>query len=213
VSTPALRILGIDPGLNRTGFGVIDVHGDRLRFIDAGVIRVPAGELAVRLGVILRELGEVIAEHRPAMAVVEQVFVNVNPKSTLLLGQARGAALCAAVAADLPVHEYAALSIKQAVVGTGRATKAQVQMMITRLLSLAVAPPPDAADALACAVCHAHARRLAAQMHVHSGPTATARTGAQQHVQARTAAGAGTARRGRAAARSAWAQHAALLGK
>ena len=211
MSTHALRILGIDPGLNRTGFGVIDAHGDRLRFVDAGVIRVPAGELAVRLGVILRELGAVIAEHRPAMAVVEQVFVNVNPKSTLLLGQARGAALCAAVAADLPVHEYAALSVKQAVVGTGRATKEQVQMMITRLLSLAVAPPPDAADALACAVCHAHARRLAAQVRAHVGPSAAATTAAQRQLQASTSASSG--RRGRAASRSAWAQHAALLGK
>ena len=211
MSTHALRILGIDPGLNRTGFGVIDAHGDRLRFVDAGVIRVPAGELAVRVGVILRELGAVIAAHRPAMAVVEQVFVNVNPKSTLLLGQARGAALCAAVAADLPVHEYAALSIKQAVVGTGRATKEQVQMMIARLLSLAVAPPPDAADALACAVCHAHARRLAAQVRAHAGPSATATTAAQRQLQASTSASSG--RRGRAASRSAWAQHAALLGK
>ncbi len=213
MSTHALRILGIDPGLNRTGFGVIDARGDRLRFVDAGVIRVPAGDLAARLGVILRELGAVITEHQPAMAVVEQVFVNVNPKSTLLLGQARGAALCAAVAAELPVHEYAALAIKQAVVGTGRATKEQVQMMIARLLSLAVAPPPDAADALACAVCHAHARRLAAQVRAHASPSAAATTAAQQQVQAGTTPGSGTARRGRAASRSAWAQHAALLGK
>jgi crossover junction endodeoxyribonuclease RuvC len=213
VSTHALRILGIDPGLNRTGFGVIDARGDRLRFVDAGVIRVPAGDLAARLGVILRELGAVITEHQPAMAVVEQVFVNVNPRSTLLLGQARGAALCAAVAAELPVHEYAALAIKQAVVGTGRATKEQVQMMIARLLSLAVAPPPDAADALACAVCHAHARRLAAQVRAQASPSAAARTAAQQQLQAGTTPGSGTARRGRAASRSAWAQHAALLGK
>jgi crossover junction endodeoxyribonuclease RuvC len=203
VSTPTLRILGIDPGLNRTGFGLVDARGDRLSFVDAGVIRVPPGELAVRLGVILRELGAVIAEHRPAMAVVEQVFVNVNPKATLLLGQARGAALCAAVAAELPVHEYAALSIKQAVVGTGRATKEQVQMMISRLLSLAAAPPPDAADALACAVCHAHTRRLAAQMSAK----------AAQQPAARAAQRTGAARRGGATARSAWAQHAALLGK
>lgn len=213
MSTHALRILGIDPGLNRTGFGVIDARGDRLRFVDAGVIRVPAGDLAARLGVILRELGAVITEHQPAMAVVEQVFVNVNPRSTLLLGQARGAALCAAVAAELPVHEYAALAIKQAVVGTGRATKEQVQMMIARLLSLAVAPPPDAADALACAVCHAHARRLAAQVRAQASPSAAARTAAQQQLQAGTTPGSGTARRGRAASRSAWAQHAALLGK
>lgn len=93
----SIRILGIDPGLNRTGFGVIDVRGDRLRCVDSGVIRVPPGALAPRLGVILQELAQVIAAHAPSVAVVEQVFVNVNARSTLLLGQARGAALCAAV--------------------------------------------------------------------------------------------------------------------
>lgn len=160
MSAQTIRILGIDPGLNRTGYGVIDARGDRLQWVAAGVIRVPAGELAPRLGVILRALGEVIAAHRPAVAVVEQVFVNVNARSTLLLGQARGAALCAAIAHGLAVYEYSALSIKQAVVGTGRASKGQVQEMIRRLLLLAAAPQADAADALACAVCHAHAHGL-----------------------------------------------------
>lgn len=160
VSTQAIRILGIDPGLNRTGYGVIDARGVRLQCVASGVIRVPAGELAPRLGAILRALGEVIAEHRPDIAAVEQVFVNVNAKSTLLLGQARGAAVCAAIASGLVVYEYSALSIKQAVVGTGRATKEQVQDMVRRLLSLASAPQADAADALACALCHAHARGL-----------------------------------------------------
>jgi len=155
----SLRILGIDPGLNRTGFGVIDARGDRLTCIDAGVIRVPMGELAVRLGVILRELTAVIAAHRPQLAVVEQVFVNVNPKATLLLGQARGAALCAAVAGGLPVHEYSALAVKQSVVGTGAADKSQVQHMVKALLKLAAEPQEDAADALAAALCHAHTRQ------------------------------------------------------
>jgi crossover junction endodeoxyribonuclease RuvC len=196
--TAPLRILGIDPGLNRTGFGVIDARGDRLTCIDAGVIRVPAGELAVRLGVILRELTAVIAAHRPQLAVVEQVFVNVNPKATLLLGQARGAALCAAVAGGLPVHEYSALAVKQSVVGTGRATKEQVQMMIARLLALDAEPQADAADALACAVCHAHASRLRAAL----APQLTV------GVQPR-----GSSRGGRSTARSAWAARAAALGK
>jgi crossover junction endodeoxyribonuclease RuvC len=196
VRNPTMRILGIDPGLNRTGFGVIDAHGDRLACVDAGVIRVPAGELAVRLGVILRELTAVIDTYRPGLAVVEQVFVNVNPKATLLLGQARGAALCAAVSGGLPVHEYSALAVKQAVVGTGRATKEQVQMMIARLLSLAAAPQADAADALACAVCHAHASRLRSAL----APALTVGVGARRGG-------------GRGAARSAWAARAAALGK
>jgi crossover junction endodeoxyribonuclease RuvC len=190
-----MRILGIDPGLNRTGFGVIDARGDRLTCVDAGVIRVPAGELATRLGVILRELTAVIDAHQPALAVVEQVFVNVNPKATLLLGQARGAALCAAVAGGLPVHEYSALAVKQAVVGTGRATKEQVQMMIARLLSLAAEPQADAADALACAVCHAHASRL------------------RSAIAPQMKAGVRPRGGGRGASRSAWAARAAALSK
>lgn len=194
---PPLRILGIDPGLNRTGFGIIDAQGDRLHCVTAGVIRVPAGDLAVRLGVILRELAAVIGEHRPNLAVVEQVFVNVNPKATLLLGQARGAALCAAVAGGLTVHEYSALAVKQAVVGTGRATKSQVQMMIARLLSLATEPAADAADALACAVCHAHASKLRQAL----APALTA--GVRTRGSARSARGA----------RAAWAERAAQWGK
>ncbi|MEF9995064.1 MAG: crossover junction endodeoxyribonuclease RuvC [Burkholderiaceae bacterium] len=156
----AVRIIGIDPGLNRTGFGVIEARGDHLLCISAGVIRVPMGDLGERLGFILRELGAVIRETRPARASVEKVFVNVNPQSTLLLGQARGAAICAAVAAGLPVHEYTPAEVKQAVVGSGRATKEQVQLMMVRLLALAEAPQADAADALACAVCNAHSSRL-----------------------------------------------------
>ena len=154
--SPLIRILGIDPGLNRTGYGVVEVDGSKLSCIATGVIRVPAGDLHQRLGTILRALADVIRDTQPHVATVEKVFVNVNPQSTLLLGQARGAAICAAVNQGLVVHEYAALRIKQAVVGFGRADKRQVQSMVQRLLSLDRAPNSDAADALACAICHAH---------------------------------------------------------
>lgn len=153
----AVRILGIDPGLRVTGFGVIDKAGQRLAYVTSGCIRTPAIEsLPDRLAVILVSLGEVIAAHRPVQVALEKVFVNVNPASTLALGQARGAAICAAVGARLPVAEYTALQIKQAVVGAGHAKKEQVQDMVRRLLALPGAPSPDAADALACAICHAH---------------------------------------------------------
>jgi crossover junction endodeoxyribonuclease RuvC len=154
------RILGIDPGLNRTGFGVIEVDGSRLAFVDAGVIRVPAGSLAQRMRTILDGLGSVIAATAPQRVAIEKVFVNVNPQSTLLLGQARGAAICAAIAADLHVNEHTALQVKQAVVGYGRADKKQVQAMVQRLLCLEAVPAADAADALACAICDAHGARL-----------------------------------------------------
>jgi crossover junction endodeoxyribonuclease RuvC len=139
---------------------VIDVAGSSLACVSAGIIRVPAGDLYQRLGAILSSLGEIIAATRPQVATVEKVFVNVNPQSTLLLGQARGAAICAAASSGLVVHEYAALRIKQAVVGFGQADKKQVQQMVQRLLGLARAPAEDAADALACAICHAHSSTL-----------------------------------------------------
>jgi len=152
-----IRILGIDPGLRVTGFGVLDKIGQQLVYVASGCIRTPDGELPERLKSILNSLGEVIAQHQPQQVAVEKVFVNVNPQSTLLLGQARGAAICAAVLADLPVAEYTALQVKQAVVGNGHAKKEQVQAMVQRLLLLSGCPSPDAADALACAICHAHA--------------------------------------------------------
>jgi crossover junction endodeoxyribonuclease RuvC len=155
--SPPLRILGIDPGLRVTGFGVIEKAGQRLGYVTSGCIRSPAaGSLPDRLAVILASLGEVIALHQPAQVALEKVFVNVNPKSTLALGQARGTAICAAVSAQLPVSEYTALQVKQAVVGNGLARKEQVQEMVMRLLKLPGQPGPDAADALACAICHAH---------------------------------------------------------
>ncbi|MDH4150417.1 MAG: crossover junction endodeoxyribonuclease RuvC [Betaproteobacteria bacterium] len=151
-----LRILGIDPGLRVTGFGIIEQTGQHLVYVASGCIRSGDGELPQRLKVLLDGLQEVIAGYQPQCAAIEQVFVNVNPKSTLLLGQARGAAICAAVSSALPVAEYTALQVKQAVAGTGHANKDQVKAMVRRLLKLPGDPGADAADALACAICHAH---------------------------------------------------------
>ena len=155
-----MRILGIDPGLQVTGFGVLEKNGNRLAYVTSGCVRSGRGELPARLKTLLEGLNEVIAAHRPAQVAIEKVFVNVNPQSTLLLGQARGTAICAAVLAGLPVAEYTALQVKQAVVGKGHAKKEQVQQMVKRLLALPGTPAPDAADALACAICHAHGASL-----------------------------------------------------
>jgi len=152
-----VRILGIDPGLRITGFGVIDKTGQKLAYVTSGCIKSNDKEsLPLRLKTLLDGIAEVIAAHRPDEAAIEKVFVNVNPQSTLLLGQARGAAISALVLAGLPVAEYTALQVKQAVVGHGKAAKEQVGHMVTRLLQLPGAPSADAADALACAICHAH---------------------------------------------------------
>jgi crossover junction endodeoxyribonuclease RuvC len=151
-----LRILGIDPGLRITGFGIIEKNGGSLAYIASGCIKSGDADLPERLKTILAGLREVIGAHRPQQVAIEKVFVNVNPASTLALGQARGTAICAAVDAGLPVSEYTALQVKQAVVGKGHAKKEQVQEMVKRLLRLPGAPSTDAADALACAICHAH---------------------------------------------------------
>jgi len=153
-------ILGIDPGLRITGFGVIEHTGGKLRYVTSGCVKSGAGDLAVRLKSLLEGISEVIASSCPQEVAIEKVFVNVNPQSTLLLGQARGTAICAAVIAGLPVAEYTALQVKQAVVGKGHAKKEQVQHMVRRLLALPGNPGPDAADALACAICHAHGGQL-----------------------------------------------------
>jgi crossover junction endodeoxyribonuclease RuvC len=150
-------ILGIDPGLRTTGFGVIEKHGTKLRYIASGTIKTGLeGALPPRLKVILKGVSEIVAAYRPDCAAIEKVFVNVNPHSTLLLGQARGAAITALVGADLDVAEYSPTQIKQSVVGTGKAAKPQVQDMVSRLLKLPGLPGTDAADALGVAICHAN---------------------------------------------------------
>ena len=150
-------ILGIDPGLRTTGFGVIEKHGNKLRYIASGTVKTGSeGELPPRLKIILQGVSEIVGTYHPDCAAIEKVFVNVNPQSTLLLGQARGAAICALVHADLSVAEYTALQVKQAVTGHGKAAKEQVQDMVARLLSLPGLPGTDAADALGVAICHAN---------------------------------------------------------
>jgi len=151
-----VRILGIDPGLRVTGFGLVEQTGQHLAYVTSGCIRTTDAQLPERIKTILDGLAEVMDQQRPDHVAIEKVFVNVNPQSTLLLGQARGAAICAAVGRSLPVAEYTALQVKQAVVGNGHARKEQVQEMVRRLLTLSLVPGSDAADALACAICHAH---------------------------------------------------------
>ncbi len=156
-----MRILGIDPGLQTTGFGVIHADGPRLSYVASGTIKtsgVPTGDLPARLKILYDGIREVQARYQAQCAAVEIVFVNVNPQSTLLLGQARGAALTALVSCDLPVSEYTALQMKKAVVGHGHAKKDQIQAMVQRLLNLPGLPGKDAADALGLAIMHAHAR-------------------------------------------------------
>jgi crossover junction endodeoxyribonuclease RuvC len=169
-----MRILGIDPGLRTTGFGVIDATGPALRYVASGTIttgHLPKERLPDRLKVLFDGIREVCARYQPEQASVEVVFVNVNPQSTLLLGQARGAAITALVSAGLPVAEYTALQMKQAVVGWGRASKGQIQEMVRRLLELPGLPGPDAADALGLAITHAHAYTAMARMAQAEGQT------------------------------------------
>lgn len=167
-----MRILGVDPGLRRTGFGVIEARGSRLAYVASGTIVVPPGKpLAARLKVILDNLRLVVTDTRPDQAALEKVFLNANPASTLLLGQARGAAICALADSGLEIEEYTALQIKKAVTGTGRASKQQVQAMVRHLLSLDGDPAPDAADALACAICHAHCGPLVARLQAQAPDT------------------------------------------
>ena len=151
-----IRILGIDPGSRITGFGVIDWHGREPVYVASGCIKtLPNDELAGRIGMIVRGIGNLVAEYRPHQAAVEQVFVNVNPAATLMLGQARGAAVAALVLRDLPVYAYTALQVKQSVVGQGKAAKEQVQHMVVQMLGLSGTPQADAADGLAVAITHA----------------------------------------------------------
>ena len=172
-----MRILGIDPGLRRTGFGVLDVEGARLAYVASGVIETSSaaqGDLPARLKLLFDGIREVTARYQPEVAAVEIVFVNVNPQATLLLGQARGACLTALVASELPVAEYTALQMKQSVAGHGKAAKAQVQAMVQRLLQLPRVPGPDAADALGLAITHAHAGALVQRLHAAGAQRTTA---------------------------------------
>ena len=160
-----MRILGIDPGSRATGYGLIEQHGNRLIHLDNGAIFTRSDdELAVRLQRIYRELSRLIIEFKPEAVAVEQVFMAKNPASALKLGHARGVALLAGIEADLPVAEYSALQVKSAVVGYGRAAKAQVQQMTRTLLHLPEIAQEDAADALAVAICHAHSHHLAGKI-------------------------------------------------
>jgi len=155
-----MRILGIDPGLRTTGFGVIESEGSSLSYVASGTIKtdtVDIGQLPARLKIIFDGIREISTRYQPNCAAVEIVFVNVNPQSTLLLGQARGAAITGLVSAGLEVSEYTALQMKKAIVGHGHARKEQVQDMVMRLLQLPGLPSKDAADALGLAICHAHA--------------------------------------------------------
>ncbi|ASJ26254.1 crossover junction endodeoxyribonuclease RuvC [Laribacter hongkongensis] len=164
------RLLGIDPGSRITGFGVIDLVGSQRVYVASGCIRTRAGApLTERIKTLLEGLSEVVAAYQPGEAAVEQVFVNVNPSATLMLGQARGAVLSALVLAGLPISEYTALQVKQSVVGHGKADKEQVQHMVVRLLGLTGTPQADAADALAVALCHAN--------HSHAAIAGFARAG------------------------------------
>jgi crossover junction endodeoxyribonuclease RuvC len=152
-----MRLLGIDPGLRHTGWGIIDVDGNRLSHVANGVIDPPVtAAMAIRLKFIFDGLNDVLAGHAPAEAAVEETFVNKNPDTTLKLGLARGAALLAPAIAGLRVHEYATRLVKKSVVGTGRADKGQIGMMVAMLLPGAAIAGEDAADALAVAICHAH---------------------------------------------------------
>lgn len=151
-----IRILGIDPGLRSTGFGVVDCQGTQRLYVASGCIRSGEGGLPERLGRLVAGVSEICRQYAPTQTAVEQVFVNVNPQSTLLLGQARGAVIAALVLAELPVAEYTALQVKQAVVGKGHAAKEQVSDMVQRLLQLGGVPQRDAADALAVALTHAN---------------------------------------------------------
>jgi crossover junction endodeoxyribonuclease RuvC len=155
-----LRVLGIDPGSRITGFGVIDFTGDAARFVASGAVASTDGSFAERLRIIFKSVSEIVAEYQPRVVAIESVFVNRNAGSALKLGHARSAAICATFAHDVTVVEYSPREIKQAVVGTGAATKEQVQHMVKSMLRLDGDPAPDAADALAVAICYGHQRRL-----------------------------------------------------
>ncbi|MFS2032708.1 crossover junction endodeoxyribonuclease RuvC [Polaromonas sp. CT11-55] len=167
-----MRILGIDPGLQTSGFGVVDVDGPHLRYVASGTIKtthLERADLPGRLKVLFEGVCEVVERYQPDAASVEIIFVNVNPQATLLLGQARGACITALVSRELSVAEYTALQLKKAVAGYGKAGKAEVQEMVMRLLKLPSLPGKDAADALGLAITHAHAGTAMQRLAVAAG--------------------------------------------
>ena len=151
-----IRIIGIDPGSRVTGYGVLDTDGFRHKYVTSGFIKINGESLGDKLGVIFTEVSHIVDTWKPESMAIEQVFVNRNVDSALKLGQARGAAICAGVQAELQIGEYTPRAIKKAVVGSGSAEKQQIQQMIQLLLGLDELPQSDEADALAIAVCHAH---------------------------------------------------------
>lgn len=160
VSAPRRRILGIDPGSRLTGFGVLDFEAERASYVASGAVRSQDGSFPERLRMIFRSLSDIVAEYRPDAVAIESVFVHRNAGSALKLGHARSAALCATFEHQVAVFEYAPREVKLAIVGSGAASKEQVQHMVMSLLTLDGRPSPDAADALAIALCHGHQYRL-----------------------------------------------------
>jgi crossover junction endodeoxyribonuclease RuvC len=159
-----MRILGIDPGSRTTGFGVIEIREGRGIYVASGCIRTEGEHLPERLKIIFEGVDELVTHHRPELIAIEKVFMQRNADSALKLGQARGAAICAAVMRALPVAEYTPAQIKQALTGKGNAAKEQVQHMVKALLKLPASPQADAADALACALCHSHVQQTLGQI-------------------------------------------------
>lgn len=159
-----MRILGIDPGSRLTGFGIIDVDNRQNHYIACGCIRTGDGDFPTRIRAIVDGISALVSRYRPEQMAIERVFLNRNADSALKLGQARGAAIAAVVTEDIPVYEYSPTQIKQATVGRGHADKAQVQHMVRALLQLSEAPQADAADALACALCHSHYQQTCATL-------------------------------------------------
>jgi crossover junction endodeoxyribonuclease RuvC len=162
------RILGIDPGSRFTGFGVLDFVGDKPAYVASGTIKSPDGTFPDRLKKIFVSVSDIVDEYRPDIVAIESVFMARNAGSALKLGHARSAALCATFAHDVQVFEYAPREVKQAVVGTGSASKEQVQHMVVSILQLDGVPASDAADALATAICHGNQRRLRSRLDTHS---------------------------------------------
>jgi len=165
-----VRLIGLDPSLTRTGWGIIDVKGRDFAFVASGAVRTnPKQTMAERLGHLDCELGKVLETHGPAEAALEQIFVNRNPRSTLALGLARGAVFVSVARRQMPVHEYAPATVKQAVTGQGNASKERVAALVRALLPKATLETHDASDALAVAICHANHARSHARLVVTGG--------------------------------------------